>query len=234
MGFSVIDGQSLRHPHDQKTAYPRLDFVESGYRYYNSAIGRWINRDPIGERGGLSLYGFVGNEPVGKWDLLGAEAGIGMPIRIPDLPEPQNPLPEGPNPVMTARIKQDRMIRDSIDLLVLKMLNSRSMDCPSGETGVVTVNFDGVSADSWANMYNTTYFFLGKVGVHFIAGGTYDFDCCTKEHLGYNISVDAFWHDDFDELFQWGRDAPGLPPRHVWGSLPISWSGYWTETHSSE
>jgi len=37
------------------------------------ASGRpyWPSRDPIGEEGGLNLYGFVGNSPIGRWDLLG-------------------------------------------------------------------------------------------------------------------------------------------------------------------
>ncbi len=43
----------------------------SGYRSYNPELGRWINRDPIGEIGGLNLYGFVGNSPVERRDLLG-------------------------------------------------------------------------------------------------------------------------------------------------------------------
>ena len=29
------------------------------YRYYSPELGRWINRDPIGERGGANLYGMV-------------------------------------------------------------------------------------------------------------------------------------------------------------------------------
>jgi RHS repeat-associated protein len=41
-----------------------------GYRYYHPQTGRWINRDPIEEDGGLNLYGFVGND-VNKFDLLG-------------------------------------------------------------------------------------------------------------------------------------------------------------------
>ncbi len=44
-----------------------------GYRYYSPGMGRWLNRDPIGERGGLNLYGFVGNDPVNRWDYLGLE-----------------------------------------------------------------------------------------------------------------------------------------------------------------
>ena len=42
-----------------------------GYRYYTPQTGRWINRDPIDERGGLNLFGFVGNDGVGKWDFVG-------------------------------------------------------------------------------------------------------------------------------------------------------------------
>ncbi|MCH8476098.1 MAG: hypothetical protein LAT55_12830 [Opitutales bacterium] len=34
----------------------------------------WPSRDPIEERGGLNLYGFVGNDGVNVWDLLGLEA----------------------------------------------------------------------------------------------------------------------------------------------------------------
>jgi hypothetical protein len=36
--------------------------------------GRWPSRDPIGERGGVNLYGFVGNEPLVWVDLLGLNA----------------------------------------------------------------------------------------------------------------------------------------------------------------
>ncbi len=42
-----------------------------GYRYYDPNLGRWMARDPIGERGGLNLYGFVGNNSVAHIDILG-------------------------------------------------------------------------------------------------------------------------------------------------------------------
>ena len=45
-----------------------------GYRYYHADLGRWISRDPIGERGGVNLYGFVGNASSSKYDVLGNEA----------------------------------------------------------------------------------------------------------------------------------------------------------------
>ena len=45
--------------------------VYYGYRYYNPKHGRFINRDPVEEAGGVNLYGFVGNAPTRGWDVLG-------------------------------------------------------------------------------------------------------------------------------------------------------------------
>jgi RHS repeat-associated protein len=42
-----------------------------GYRYYDPMAGRWLSRDPIGERGGNHLNRFVGNQPTHKIDSLG-------------------------------------------------------------------------------------------------------------------------------------------------------------------
>jgi len=44
-----------------------------GYRFYAPALGRWMNRDPLGKAGGVNLYGFVLNNPVNwvdPWGLL--------------------------------------------------------------------------------------------------------------------------------------------------------------------
>lgn len=40
-------------------------------RAYEPNLARWINRDPIGERGGLNLYAFVNNNGIDKIDPLG-------------------------------------------------------------------------------------------------------------------------------------------------------------------
>lgn len=51
-----------------------------GYRYYNPSTGRWLSRDPIeqikGDKPellpeGPNIYAYVGNSPLGRWDLLG-------------------------------------------------------------------------------------------------------------------------------------------------------------------
>ena len=50
---------------------PETDLVYYNFRYYNPKLARWLSRDPIEEKGGLNLYVFVGNDGIGKWDLLG-------------------------------------------------------------------------------------------------------------------------------------------------------------------
>jgi len=42
-----------------------------GHRYYSPRLGRWISRDPIGEQGGVNLYGAMNNSPVGQLDPTG-------------------------------------------------------------------------------------------------------------------------------------------------------------------
>jgi RHS repeat-associated protein len=41
------------------------------YRAYDPELGRWISEDPLGEEGGLNLYGYVGNNPLMGVDPLG-------------------------------------------------------------------------------------------------------------------------------------------------------------------
>ena len=50
-----------------------------GYRYYSPELGRWPSRDPIVERGGLNLYGFVCNAQIMTYDILGRDTGAGTP-----------------------------------------------------------------------------------------------------------------------------------------------------------
>jgi uncharacterized protein RhaS with RHS repeats len=48
--------------------------ADYGYRYYDPVTGRWPSRDPIEEEGGENLYGFVGNDGVNYWDVLGQDS----------------------------------------------------------------------------------------------------------------------------------------------------------------
>ncbi len=47
--------------------------VGSGYRYYSPGLGRWVNRDPIGEEGGKNLFRTVNNDALSFVDILGQQ-----------------------------------------------------------------------------------------------------------------------------------------------------------------
>ena len=66
LGWSVVDAQA----------------------FYNPNTGRWLNRDPIGERGGPNLYGFVSNDPIDALDSDGREE-IRLPNNRNDFPRPK-------------------------------------------------------------------------------------------------------------------------------------------------
>jgi len=54
-----------------KTHTPDPQVSERGHRFYQPESGRWVNRDPIGERGDPNLYANVRNSPIAKVDPLG-------------------------------------------------------------------------------------------------------------------------------------------------------------------
>jgi RHS repeat-associated protein len=50
---------------------PETQLLYYGYRFLDPAAGRWLNRDPLGEEGGVNLYAFVGNDAANQFDILG-------------------------------------------------------------------------------------------------------------------------------------------------------------------
>lgn len=41
--------------------------------FYDPGLQRWVNRDPIEERGGINLFQFVGNDPMTRLDAFGRD-----------------------------------------------------------------------------------------------------------------------------------------------------------------
>ena len=69
------------------------DLVYFGYRYYDASTGRWQSKDPIAEKGGKNIYGFISNNAQSACDkngLAGYEYTIGSPkgawdVRLADI-----------------------------------------------------------------------------------------------------------------------------------------------------
>ncbi len=85
-------------------------FYYFGYRFYDPATQRWLNRDPIGEEGGVNLYGYVKNDPINGIDPLGLssiQAQVLVAIAKGDLVALESLLATGMlSPVAAARVQE--------------------------------------------------------------------------------------------------------------------------------
>ena len=52
-------------------AHREVGLVQMGFRFYDEQTGRWLNRDPIGQSGGLNLYEYANNNPTNYFDATG-------------------------------------------------------------------------------------------------------------------------------------------------------------------
>lgn len=61
----------FRHRFSTKYLDVETGLYYYGYRFYLPPLMRWLSRDPIGERGGLSLYAFCENDALESFDSFG-------------------------------------------------------------------------------------------------------------------------------------------------------------------
>jgi RHS repeat-associated protein len=85
-----------------------------GYRFYDPSLQRWLNRDPIGERGGLNLYAFTKNRPTTHLDAFGMQ---------PIPPDMGNPEIEG------CSQKVSRMVREELDRKCKRLDDDKAQNC---------------------------------------------------------------------------------------------------------
>jgi len=72
-----------------KTLHAGSSLYYYGYRYYAPSLQRWLNRDPLKERGGINLYLFADNSPTTKLDYVGLEdIGLYWPPGVELVPPP--------------------------------------------------------------------------------------------------------------------------------------------------
>ncbi len=78
-----------------KELHASSGLVDYGFRFYSPGMGRWMNRDPLQEEGGINLYGMVGNNPINDVDEYGLSGGC--PSCGPTTPKPA-PAPKPSTP----------------------------------------------------------------------------------------------------------------------------------------
>lgn len=85
-----------------------LGLIYYNYRHYNPQDGRWLSREPLGEKGSINLYSFLNNGE-GSFDWLGN-------VRIPNLP--QNEILDKAKRMVTDRIpSKNDIVSGAKDLL---------------------------------------------------------------------------------------------------------------------
>ncbi|NWK55087.1 RHS repeat-associated core domain-containing protein [Verrucomicrobiaceae bacterium N1E253] len=73
---SGVKANDFAHRFSTKPLDTETGLYYYGYRYYDPVTGRWPSRDPLGERGGLNVYGFVNNDGINITDRLGLEERV--------------------------------------------------------------------------------------------------------------------------------------------------------------
>jgi RHS repeat-associated protein len=51
--------------------HAKSELILTWFRAYDAEMGRWLSADPLGEVGGINLYGYVSGNPINSWDPLG-------------------------------------------------------------------------------------------------------------------------------------------------------------------
>jgi RHS repeat-associated protein len=134
----VVEEDGISNPFRFSTKYhdSETGLYYYGYRYYDPVTGRWPSRDPIEEEGGVNLYGFVGNDGVNLWDVLGLELPDNLKCcKIKKIIVNFNQVKEAPN----HKVSEDGMYNHKTGRLFLGTItvscadgNSKDWDTQTG------------------------------------------------------------------------------------------------------
>lgn len=128
------------------------------FRSYDPALGRYLQPDPSGQRGGINLYAYDGN-PLARVDLLGLHADDHAPKSAaagegneqagpagarPPGPDGAAPEPNGWPPPRTAQAQSEaQKVVDTMEGLGMSKKENKVVDVLTHENGTVSVGLSG-------------------------------------------------------------------------------------------
>ena len=129
-----------------KENHPNTGLYYYSFRFYDPNLQRWLNQDPITERGGINLYGVVANNPINFVDpegLLFKEFFCKLGHALYDLmmgPEPEGKYNQDTYGAQRAQLlggidRNDNVLRDAIGGGV-SMAGDAATDYVAAEAGV--------------------------------------------------------------------------------------------------
>ena len=174
----------------------------NGFRDYDATIGRYVQSDPIGIRGGINTYAYGDNDPITRTDVLGLQsrgvlrtgnqsAWAGSDVRYTGTYDSDRPLESayGPRPITAHKILAG-ILQAYVALSLAKDgSESRPDNCPAGTLGMdkakkkfgldhddVEKIKDGVLADpnTWTGIDRDGNVWVGRPGGKGEDAGHYD------------------------------------------------------------
>ena len=150
-----------------------LFLPQSAHCFYNATTGRWLSRDPVHEKGGKNLYGFVGNSSINKLDRLGLAygnppSGPNGPQRPPAtcplcmclsvrLGPPAASVSGDPWPAPPGAAA-GRLVGINVPYTIQVLGNPSSCHCKYKDTGSISGTFGGIPAHREFNQPEDTHY----------------------------------------------------------------------------
>ncbi len=197
------------------------DLLMYPYRPYSLSTGRWLSRDPIGEKGGVNLYGFVANDPLNQVDFLGlttVQSDHWFPGSIPEDCIYVRTMNDGSSRIVTLRhLTEDDITKEEASLR--QRLPADGKRDRRDEGSFDTKWFNGVGTDRdyyWVKGEREIY---ADNEINYIGIGTYE------AWLG-----DSKWEAEFI-TWLWKQQYAGPIPPGTWVWLNRGYDDY--SSHSS-
>jgi len=175
--------------------------VYYNFRYYYPMIGRWLSRDPIGEKGGINIYEIIRNNFIDTYDFLGLFLiNPTAPVPFPMLPYPYPPTTVPPAveysyEEMTSAIAKEvetEVLTNKTNALRIAHRRASSQCGDGVKIGTFSNSFRAVAV-----MYMSRFYIVGQVAVSCTTTATCTYDCCKKKSK-CKVKVCCSFRDKFD------------------------------------